>query len=182
VTAVPRERTWLVGDALDTTNLNAYISDVLTFLLNKPFAQVRQTVAQNITNATFTALTFTTEDVDDDPAGTTGHSTSSNTSRFTAVYPGWYLVAGGVVWTGNATSRRASRWAVNGTAINGSQILAAASIAQNISHAARTMAVYLDVADYVELQAWQDSGGTLATIVAAAEQSHMTVSWERLTA
>jgi hypothetical protein len=182
VTAVPRERTWLFNDSLSSTNLNAYISDPLTFLLNKPFAQMRQSVAQNVTNATFTALTFTTEDVDDDPTGGSGHSTSSNTSRYTAIYPGWYLCAGGVVWTGNSTSRRASRWAVNGTAINGSQILLPASIAQNVSHPARTIAVYLDVGDYVELQAWQDSGGTLATIVAAAEQSHLTVSWERLTA
>lgn len=179
--AVPIPRTWLTSDALDTTNLNGFISDVLTFLLNKPAANVRQTSAQTLTNATPTALTFQAEDFDDDPTGGSGHSTVSNTSRYTANYPGWYMCAGGICFATNASGRRGTRWAVNGTAINGTEAFGPAYSAATTSMPSRTLLIFLNAGDYVELFGYQESGGNLATAITTTQQPHMMVSWDRLT-
>src|SRR5690349_16628255 len=98
--------------------MNNNITAVLAWLLAPALCRVRATAGQSIANNAFVSLNFDAEDVD-----TTGmHSTVSNTSRITAVYPGWYGAAGGhsfVAAGGAATSRRMSQYAVNGTALAG---------------------------------------------------------------
>lgn len=162
------------AEMLTTTDLNA-LGECVAFLLAKPIAQMRQTVSQNITTSTFTAITFTTEDVDTED----GHSTSSNNSRYTAVEEAWYWVKGAVAFESNATGRRLARWTKNGTEINGSRHeLATVNGGESIIPA-RPILVSLSAGDYVELQGWQSSGGTRATSVTADIQSTMTVSFDR---
>lgn len=173
--AVPTERTWVDADSVDTTTLNAGVRDPITFLMERPIAQMRQTVSQNVLTSTFSALTFTTEDVDD-PAGQ--HDTGSNTSRFTAAEDGWYQISGKVAFESNATGVRVARWTKNGTAINGGRTDYGAFSGQ-ILYPANTMLVSLSASDFVELEAWQNSGGTRATVVTTENQSTMTVVWVR---
>lgn len=147
----------------------------LDFLEDVPRAQLRQTVGQSIANGTFVPLTFTTEDYD----SANGHSTSSNTSRYTATVAGRYELSGCVTWAANATGQRAAQWFKNGTVINASQVGYPASAATERQYPARTMTVFLNgTTDYVELAGYQDSGGALSTSVAFAwVQSIMVVKW-----
>src|SRR5262245_57949091 len=97
--AVPSPLTIETGVS-DTTKLNLF-RYVDNFFLNKPAFAVYSAANQSVPNATLTALTFDTEYLDDDPAGGAGHSTSVDTSRYTAQYAGWYRVSGLSGWAAN---------------------------------------------------------------------------------
>jgi hypothetical protein len=176
VPVVPTPPTIAPG-ILTSSKLNQ-IRDVERFYGNPPVAQMRQTVAQSLPNNTWTALTFNVEDVDTDIDGAGGHSTSVNTSRFTAQYPGWYLLGGAVGFDTNGTGVRAVRWAVVGIALNaGGPILPTASGAVTVVPAPAEL-VYMTTGDLVELQALQSSGAALNTSVVATAQPTMTVTWK----
>jgi len=178
VAAVPATHTFSDGIAL-SSEMNSYARDPLLFLFSKPAAELRQTVAQSIPNVTWTSVLFDTEDLDSDPAGTGAHSTSSNTSRYVAVYAGWYRVSGGVEFAVNATGQRGCAWAVNGTLVTASRTFISATAATGMGVPARTKLVFLNVGDYVELQVYQTSGGALNTAVVAEGASNMSVVWDR---
>jgi hypothetical protein len=180
VAVVPNTHTFVNG-VRDSSEENTYIRDPLLFLMNKPAAELRQTVAQSLANNTWTSLTFDVEDLDNDPSGTGGHSTSVNTSRYTAVYAGWYVVGGCAAFVANATGIRGHRWAVNGNPLNGeSTLVQAVSVGgSNTDVPASAARLYLNVGDYVEAQAIQGSGGALNTFVTATAQSSMTIGWDR---
>lgn len=182
--AVPQTKaTWTNAvDALSSTNLHAYLRDPIQFLMHKPAAVLRQTVAQPLATSAWVSLTMNVEDLDDDPDGVGGHSTASSTSRYTARYAGWYWLAGGVTITANATGNRGARWAVNGTAVNGGSVLLPATGSGGTRVPARGQLVYLAEGDYVELQGTQSSGVSLNTVVVGEEQPSVCVSWDRLAA
>lgn len=176
--AVPSEGAWVDGDPLDTTNLNAQVRDALTWLMEPPAAHLRQTAVQtNLANNTFTSITFTVgEDLDSQD----GHSPTTNTSRYTAHEDGWWMLTGGVSVEANATGRRMTQWAKNGTVVSGSRIDTLALSAGESVIPARTIFISLSAGDYVELQLWQNSGGTRSTVVLPAEQqSTLTALWIR---
>lgn len=174
---VPSQRTWADEDALDTTNLNGSVSGPLRHLLNPPIAELRQTAAQSLPNNTWTGVIFDLEDVDTDVDGVGGHSTVSNRHRYTARYPGWYQCSGGVGFATNTTGIRGVRWAVNGTGLSGNQATAAPTTGAVASVPARTKYIYLDEGDFVELQAFQSSGGALNTAVTADQQPSASIRW-----
>lgn len=163
-----------------SSDFNAGVRDVFRFLLKPPKCELRQPVAQSIpNNVVFTAITFGAHDIDEDYLGGAMHSDSTNPSRATANFAGWYQVSGAVAFAANATGVRGAYIVVNGTAINGSEALIASAGAAN-SHitVARTKMVYLNVGDYVELQCYQNSGGALLTAVSGAvSQSSLSVRW-----
>lgn len=111
------------------------------------------------------AVTFDTETHD------TGgmHSTSSNTSRITIPTggSGMYLLGGGVEFAANATGYRQVALRINGTTvIAGSR---ATSASGTVATLLMTNCIYpLNAGDYVELTAFQNSGGNL-NINSAAE-------------
>lgn len=173
MTAVPVPSTFVDDVVLTAGDLNVGIRDSLLFLLSKPIAHLRQTTSQSISNGVATALTFNTESVDS--AG--GHSTSSNTSRYTAVYPGWYRVSSAVAMVVQATGIYEVGWLINGTSLDGAT-LAVTAASTLAGPAARTLLVYLGVGDYVELYVFQTSGGALGTYVATTHQPCMSLIWE----
>ncbi len=174
--SVPVFRTWVAGEVVTAAYLNTNVRDSGNFFLAKPIAELRQSVAQSIANfPTATAVTFDLEDIDND----SGHSTSSNTSRYTAQTPGRFQLSGGIAFAGNATGRRWACWYLNGSVLTGSQTTFAASTGSDIAIAARTKTVLLNgTTDYVELIAQQDSGGALNTYVGSSQaQSGLVVRW-----
>lgn len=172
MTAVPTLPTVLAG-YIPTGDDWSNLLSVSAFLLAPPIAELRQTVVQSIPNNSATAVLFDTEDVDS--AG--GHSTSVNTSRYTAVYAGWYEIGGAVVITGNATGTRAGQVNVNGAAVNGMNTYALGSVSIPASLVMRTRKLFLNVGDYVEMLAYQTSGGALNTDVTGANQSTMSIKF-----
>jgi len=184
VPTVPQTKAgWTNGvDALSSTNLNAYLRDPVRFMMNAPVARLVQTVAQSIASGgSFTPLTFTTELEDTDPDGLGGHSTASNTSRYTCRYPGVYLLGGGAGFAVNATGGRGCAWMLNGSVLDGTDVMAnavtVASTATRIS--ARPWLVRLAETDYVELGVFHNAGAALNTALGSAASS-MSVAWLRL--
>jgi len=143
-------------------------------LLDPPRARLRQTTLHALTNAAFTSIQFQSEDYDT----VSGHDNVTNNSRYTCQVAGLYVFTGKVAFAANATGQRAMQWALNGTAVSGSQDSWPAVAAVERQFVATTYEAVLAVNDYVELQAFQDSGGSLNTSVATAgTQSLMTARW-----
>ena len=118
-------------------------------------ARVYNSANISINNNTETALTFDTERYDTD----TIHSTSSNTSRLTATTAGKYIISGNVSIATNSSGSRALIIYLNGStkiAQTHLQNNGAGNSDINIS------TIYsLAATDYVELFAYQSSGGSL---------------------
>jgi len=114
-----------------------------------------------VATATWQALTFNSERFD------TGsiHSTSSNTDRLTCVTPGVYLITGHAQFAANATGARALGILINGGAAIAYQRgdNAGASVTTLVSI---TTIYQLSAGDYVQLSAWQASGGSLNVVAA----------------
>ena len=122
-------------------------------------ARVYDTSDQTLSTGTWTALTFDTEDYDTD----TIHSTVSNTSRLTCKTAGKYIMVGTIYWESSAVGARAVRIFLNNTTnlvLNRQPVYG--SDGQNAT------AIYeLDVDDYVELHAQQESGGDLDVLTSS---------------
>jgi hypothetical protein len=174
VATPPAPRTWVTGEVVTASEMNTNISDVLTFLLAPPIFKGYQTVAQTLTSGTFTAVLLDSEVVDSSGM----HSTVSNTSRATAVYPGWYDKGGGCTFAANATGRRLNRVVINNATVVPASLSGIPANAAAIGWAYRSDFAYLNVGEYVEDQIFQDSGGNLATFVTNTEYDpSMTLRW-----
>lgn len=172
MTALPAIPTFSLGN-VPTTSLNR-LSAVLAFLMEPPIAELRQIVAQSLTNGAFTTITFTAEDIDNPD----GHNNAVDNSRYYATYPGWYEISGAVGFAASAAGNRGVQIAINGVGPNGAQALTATATAANApAIVARTKHFYLDVGDYVELQAFQNSGGAINSSATAGEQSGLSIRW-----
>ena len=109
--------------------------------------------------ATWTSITFDTEDYDTDNY----HSTSSNTSRLTAVKAGYHAFGGSFSYTSNSTGARFIRLQINGSTLLD-------SFAGNALNGFETPVAVagqyrLAVGDFVEIQGYQNSGGALTVSV-----------------
>ena len=121
----------------------------------KPSVRVRNDAAITLSTGVSTALTFNTEVFDRWGM----HSTASNTSRITSVVSGMYFVGGCARFAANATGSRSILVRKNGSsniAFHREQALATGVAVVTIS-----TFIDLDVGDYIELEATQDSGGNL---------------------
>lgn len=118
-------------------------------------ASVYNSGLQTISNVTYTALTFNTEQFDTNSF----HSTSANTSRFTipSGYAGKYLINGQVLCDNNATGWRAFYFYKNGAGYLYTSNVQGSTIEPTIT---ASYVADLAVGDYVELFYWQNSGAS----------------------
>jgi hypothetical protein len=122
-----------------------------------PNASLFHNTTQSLTSGSATALNMNSERYDTQD----GHSTSSNTSRYTIATPGTYLLGAAVEFAANATGDR--RLALR---LNGSTLVAEAATRATAAGTTRlttSRAYRLVPGDYVEAVATQDSGGALNT-------------------
>lgn len=127
----------------------------------RPQADLFQNVAQSIANSTVTAVLFDSEDLDT----ANGHSTSTNTSRWTcpAGLAGWHDVDGTGVHGSNATGYRQTQLRINGATVIG--YAATPAVSGNATGQSVHRKWFFNVGDYVELTLFQNSGGSLSTPV-----------------
>lgn len=111
----------------------------------------------------WTAVSFTTEVKDTN----NGHSTSTNTSRYTCQVAGSYELYGGHRFASNSTGSRGARFSKNGTVITSTDNLIPTTPSGQMALPAKTTQVDLIVGDYVELEAWHNSGSTIAVDAAS---------------
>lgn len=137
----------------------------------KGFAASAQAIGSS---TTFASLTLDGEYIDSDG----GHSTTTNTSRYVCQVAGWYWVQGTCsVPAGGGAGNRALQIGLNGGGtIQGSTSVMAASGANSWAGQTATF-VQMGVGDYVEVQFWQNSGGSLNTTVSGGLQPTLTAIW-----
>lgn len=143
------------------TNLTVDAQGRITAASSSAFIGCRAKASSNqsISTATWTSVNQGAEDFDTDSF----HSTSSNNSRITipAGLGGKYLVGGSVRFASNATGQRVVRIVKNGTS---APYLAVGEVVPNSTLSSRAQCqsvVELSAGDYIEIQAYQNSGGSL---------------------
>lgn len=135
-----------------------------------PVFEGRQTIAQSIATNTPTAITLDVEDVDTD----NGHSTSSNTSRYTVQTAGRFQVSGGVCYSFvNTTGVRSAEVWRNSSGINGAGVAVAPVNGSNTRVPTRTMTVSMVVNDFFEVFAFHLAGVINPTNIVGVDQSTM---------
>lgn len=170
---IPTAYTWTVGELLTSVKLNAYLRDAVTFLLARPFATLVNPATQSITTATDTALTWSTEVADTDG----GHSTVTNTSRYTVQTAGHWTFTANVPWASNATGRREVWFRTNGTFVFSTVNMSAGASLQHGQSI--TEKIFMLVGDYVEAVVHQTSGGNLNVDNAFRGGQRFHAIWER---
>lgn len=178
VVTAPAPRTWAAPLIVTDTILNTEVRDALNFMMgdNRPFFKAIQTVVQSIPNNAFTAITFTTEQIDN----VNGHSTSVNTSRYTCQLDGWYECKGRVAFGSPPyTNNRGAQFALNGSVLRGTGVFTAPA-PDNDTVVDTSTYEYLTVGDYIELRGYHITGAALpTTIVGNTLASALSVRWDR---
>lgn len=176
MSAIPVPRTWVAGEVVTAALMNTEIRDVHNWLLSGfPLWRSKQTATQSIANDSWTNITFTTEIVD----RSNGHSTSVNTSRYTVPSgeAGIYEARGVVVFNNSsAGTGRDARWAVNGTPVAGSVIIAQ-QVSGNVTSILTEVTEALAVGDYLQLQGYHAIGSTLDTFINSDTSSSAAVKF-----
>lgn len=136
------------------------VRDDLEFLIAPPMCKVHQTTAQTgLTSGAWTAVLFPTATAAEDWDTDAFHSLSTNTSRFTIPtgLGGRYLLIGQIAWDANTTNERSIIFRKGGaTFLNGQSTVTA----NNDGTAMQATTIEsLAAGEYVELMAYQDSGG-----------------------
>lgn len=155
----PTSYTAATGNFLTSALWNAQVRDANSFFSAPPSFRAYSAVTQSIPSGTWQSLNLEAELFDNYG----GHSTSTNTSRYTCQVAGIYSVTGVATFdASSSTGNRAGRLMVNGTAVFGT--LAKTNAVVSGSTCVVTSAlIYLNVGDYLEVQANHNAGAPLPT-------------------
>ena len=143
---------------LNTTRANgAWFSE-------PPQCSVYNSSVQSVPDATITAMLCGSESLDNNGM----HSTTSNTSRITAVAAGRYTFTGTASFAANATGMRRLTFRLNGTTeYDLVQVVATSVLSNVILSASRTFTLAAN--EYMEMTVYQSSGGALNVTALAFE-------------
>lgn len=141
----------------NTLELSNYAN--FSFVLNPPSFVGYQATTQSFGANAWNSLTLDAETYDN----YNGHSNSVNNSRYTCQVPGWYTCQGVYTPSGNASGFRAVRLTKNGNPVLGSAKYSEQPDGSGMGIITPTKDIQLAVGDYVEVQGWQNSGGSLPT-------------------
>lgn len=154
---VPSQSTVAVNQPITAALWNDDVRDAINFLLSPPQCRAYANTGTSLPNATFTAVALDGEDGDSDAM----HSTSTNNSRVTAVTAGLYLLHGQVGHDAvNTTGYRTMAIRLNGSAVIAYSDRAVPAGATIPSFTGTSCLYQLSAGDYVELIAYQSSGGS----------------------
>lgn len=153
----PALHVWTTGEVVTAAVMNTYVRLNLLALYDAPWCRAYSTVALSVPNITVTALALNSERQDNG----SHHSTSSNTSRVAPIVAKGYVISGTLSFAASAGGDQ--RTAL--LRVNGVTVIAQHDERRNSAGGATALTVTtlyrLGVGDYVELCAYQDSGGAL---------------------
>lgn len=175
---------WTAGDNATSTFMQTLTDAISQLQGSAPaagaldlFRATQATAQTGLTSSVFTSITFATGAEIIDSAS--GHSETTDTSRYVGKTPGYYDLTGAVAFAAvSSGTYRAARFAKNGTAIDGSRGFAT-PVAGTIAASAvcAPTAVYLNgTTDYVELQGSADYA-SWGTIVSSEIRSSFGIRW-----
>lgn len=122
-------------------------------------AIVTRTANQSIPNATYTPISFDSQHF----VNWSMHQIGTNPTRITIKVPGRHIIIGRAIFATNGTGVRAMRVVLNGTTFIGH----AQDVDASVDSAGKLMMVCdrnFSVDDYIELEVYQSSGGSLNLI------------------
>jgi hypothetical protein len=141
--------------------------------VTQPAAWVFHSAAQATVNGAWTTLTWNNNVYNVGPAGHLLWSPTVNPSRITVAYPGLYYIFAYVLWDSNATGVRMIHIQENGTT---SLILSWTHATPSGNQTSQVSAIHiLGANDYVEANAYQNSGGAL-NVLGALQHSGLMVA------
>lgn len=138
-----------------------------------PACRVFNNAAISVTNAAWNALTFNSERYNTDSM----HSTSSNTGRITFNTAGLYLVTGHIEFVANATGVRGIQIYRNADADGIANMYFPADTGGVGSGLSIATVWNFIVGDFVQLRAYQTSGGSLNVSVASFFTPEFSATW-----
>lgn len=170
---IPSVPLHIPSDVISPTDYNTYAAPSHAFLSTPPIFFGYQTATQLLANNATVPLNLDSELVDSDG----GHNPTVNPSRYTAQIPGWYAACGVVSFAANTHGIRLAYVQRNGNFPTGSfgEYLACASGITSVP--VNVQLVQLNVNDYIELVAFQNSGSSINTSVTTQSSSSMSVWW-----
>jgi hypothetical protein len=153
-------QTILVTDPTTSTTveLQTALDNIAAASVSHVGCYVITTGTTSCTSGSFTSVAFASE-INDTHAF---HDNSTNNTRCTVPsgQAGYYLLAGGGEWDTNTTGERVLVLKLNGTGAEYGWVRAdVGANANQFSQEVVSGAVYLSVGDYIELRAYQNSGG-----------------------
>lgn len=160
---VPVSLTEVPGNYITSAWQNAQVKALTDFLTGsgsngvprfKGYASTGQSIASGTGDV---PVTLDTESYDSD----NGHSTTTNTSRYTVQVAGTYLILGTASFATSATGNRKVGINVNGTNANGG-VVQGPGMASNSWSACVGLYQALNAGDYIELVVWQTTGNPLS--------------------
>ena len=113
---------------------------------------------QSISDGTATAVTLNTEDFDT----SSYHDNSTNNTRMTVPSTGYYLLIGNIGYGSNSSGTRHVSFRVDGSSYSTQSGYAAVNGAVTV--VCNVDVIYLTTGQYVEMMAYQNSGGALNII------------------
>jgi len=123
-------------------------------------AKLFRTSTQQITDATFTAIAWTSGD-GNPVLDENGYWATGNNTRLTAPHTGWYIVTSWHGWESNNNGQRYSRILLNGATVLCQDANRLTSVVGNDPNITMAVAWKFTAGDYVELMVYQSSGGFL---------------------
>lgn len=154
-TSAERLRIEASGDISHASGVRHRMLSQNRFRYLNSMARAFRGTAQSINNSTFTSINLTSESVDTDGL----HDNVTNNTRLTIALTGKYLIIGFLQFATNGTGERICRLLLNGTdGLGDFGLPASASIAIVIVNSAYSG---FTATNYIEIQAWQNSGGAL---------------------
>jgi hypothetical protein len=169
VGTTPTAHDWTAGDDATSTALET-LTDAANYALGritssgsrKPLFIGTLTVAQTLTSSVEAGLLLDTEVLDYD----NGHSTVTNTTRYTGQTPGWYLAFCGIQFASNVNGLRQAGIGQNGSSPSVDATMTVPATGANMTVQAMAIVFLNGTTDYVEARALQTSGGNLNVIFA----------------
>jgi hypothetical protein len=153
--------------------------DLSWWQASRPICSAFSNVNTSIATSTFTSIPLASETVDTDGQ----HDLVTNNSRIVIGKTlGLYRVQASVSWNANATGSRRCYVFLNGTTLVEGSYVSAANAGAGDPVDVVGPVVYVRstaVTDYVEIQAWQNSGGALALLNnTAGKKTQLTAVFE----
>jgi hypothetical protein len=169
---IPSTRLFTAGEIETGSFLNSSITNLGNFLLGKPVAKLYSTTATAVAALTVVPVPLALEIVDRD----NGHSTTTNTSRYTAQTAGYYQIDSGLGWNSTAGTYRICYLRVNGSTTVIGSLAEVTGTGTNALTTKSSVMTYLAVGDYVEIIAYSGTATTLTSILSDAT-AYMNVVW-----
>lgn len=170
--------TAVAGTAWKASDWNTYGRDDIAWLAtDSPACRAYNNAAISLANGVTTAITLNSERYDNAAV----HSTSSNTSRFTVPTGagGKYMFMGNVAFAANGTGVRAINGRLNGTTTLSENSYAPAAASIFDTEISFCTVYALSAADYVEMTAFQTSGGALNATLQSNSAPEASIIWFR---